>query len=277
MPSVLTILLAAAVLTQSPGFREFGRLSDPDIQEASALEASRRFPGVFWTVPDSGNPPHLIAIDRTGRVLAKYHVSEAVNLDWECLALDEAGNLYICDVGNNVINGHSRLHQRWVYVVREPDPRAPSDDEAAGDGLRKLAVERTIFVRYPDRPFDIEAAFAWGRQVYFISKTRDHAAIYRLPTSDAEGPVRLEKVAELPGLDRATGAALSPDGRRLAVCTYHDVWLYPATAADGFALKRRRPTHRLPYEARGVEACAWDGKDLVLLSEAGRIYRLRCE
>jgi hypothetical protein len=272
MPS-LAIFFAAA-LAQLPALREAGRLSDPEIQEASALEASLQFPGVFWTVPDSGNPPHLTALDNAGQVLATYRVAGAVNLDWECLALDGEGNLYIADIGNNAVLGRPRLPQRWVYVVREPDPRIQPKGAAPGD-LRTLPLERTILVRYPEAPVDIEAAFAWRDEVFFISKTPGSAVLYRLPNDESADPVTLVKVTDLPGLDRATGAALSPDGRRLAVCTYHEVWIYAATGGDDFSLTSVRPIRRIPFRAPGVEACSWDGDDLLLLNEAGRLYRLR--
>ncbi len=120
----------------------------------------------------------------------------------------------------------------------------------------------------------MEGAFTWRGRFYVISKTPREARVYRLPQTEGEAPVTWEKVAELPGLAWATGAALSPDGRRLAVCTYTEVWIYTATAGETFVLESNRPWRRLPYRAAGVEACAWDGDELLLLSESGRLYRL---
>jgi hypothetical protein len=282
MLGVSLCIITFAVLGQSTeaALREAGRLSDPRIKEASALEQSLRFPGVYWTVSDSGNPAHLYAVDRVGKVLATYSVTGAVNLDWECLAIDKQGRLFICDVGNNEIDGASRLPQRWVYMVQEPDPReAPPSD--ALEPL-PLPLERTLVIRYPGgRPFDIEAAFAWGDAVYFISKTHSDEAIYRLllaadaKKSDYDSEAHtLEKVADLPGLQRATGAALSSDGRRLAVCTYREVVLYDVMQGDTFALAAGRPSRRIPFRALQVEACSWDGPNVLLLNELGNLFRL---
>jgi hypothetical protein len=276
--SILTF--AAAVLAQTGGseLRKVGRLSNPAIKEASALEASRRFPGVYWTVSDSGNPANLYAIDRVGKVLATYSLTGAVNLDWECLAIDESGRLSICDVGNNTIQDKSRLPQRWVYLVPEPDPRA--SDGADPNVLRPLPLERTILVRYPGAPFDIEGAFAWGDALYFVSKTRGDSAIFRLSLNGvpeagkSETTSTLEKILELPGLDHATSAALSPDKRRLAICTYDEVCIYDVAAGDSFALASNGPARRMPFRASQTEACSWDGSNLLLLNELGALYRL---
>jgi hypothetical protein len=216
MECTTILIFAAALLGQSGGadLLEVGRLDNPAIKEASALEASLRYAGVYWTVSDSGNPALLYAIDNGGKVLATYSIDGAVNLDWECLAIDRTGRIYIGDVGNNAIQGKSRLPQRWVYVVQEPDPRqgaAEHDPHAP----RPLPLERTILVRYPGAPFDIEGAFAWGDALFFVSKTRGDAAIYKVPLAGAPHeadtvPITLEKVVELPGLNFATGAAISP-------------------------------------------------------------------
>ncbi len=277
----------AALLTGQPegrsqGFVEIGRVADTRLGEPSALEASRRYPGVYWTVGDSGNPPHLVAINREGRVLAVYRVTDAVNADWECLALSDSGRLYIGDVGNNPIWGKSRIPRRWVYVVREPDPYSASSGDHP-HAMRPLPVERMIYLKYPAGPFDIEAAFACGEEVYFISKTLSDEGVYRLPlpspeeAHEPESAVTLEKVAELPGLRQATSASLSPDGRRLAIATYRDVWLYDVAPGPTFRLQRPHPNIRLSFRAPAVEACAWEGRHLLLLNELGVIYHLRTD
>jgi hypothetical protein len=269
------LAFAAAVVAQagSSELHEAGRLSNPAIKEASALEASLRFPGVYWTVSDSGNPANLYAIDRRGKVLATYSVAGAVNLDWECLAIDASGRLYICDVGNNEIRDKPRLPQRWVYVMQEPDPR--ETEGADPSTARPLPLERTILVRYPGAPFDVEAAWALGDSLYFVSKSKENSAVFRLsmagaPNADGgELATTLEKVHDLPGLNRATGAALSPDGRCVAVCTYDDVCIYDVAPGDSFALAGNRPARRISFRAPAVEACSWDGDKLLLLNELG--------
>jgi hypothetical protein len=278
----ILLWIAACELTQlstSPALVEIGRVKHEGFSEASGLESSRRFPGVYWAVCDSGNPPHLYALDARGQMLAEYRIDEAVNLDWECLAIDHLGNLYICDVGNNVLQGKSRLPQRWTYVVREPDPRSsPQSSEP-----RLLPIDRTLLVRYPEGPFDIEAAFAWGDDLYFVSKLGRDTAVFRLPCSqpadedDSEPTYTLERVVGLPDVSSVTSAAISSGGDHLAICTYHEACLFQVRPGAVFELASNRPYRRVPFRASEVEACTWDRRNLLLLSELGIFYRLKLE
>ncbi|MFO0950915.1 MAG: hypothetical protein U0835_07120 [Isosphaeraceae bacterium] len=62
--------------------------------------ASRRHPGVFWVHNDSGNPPRLFAVRVDGSLIREYAV-QAPNVDWEDIAVDDEGHLYLGDIGNN--------------------------------------------------------------------------------------------------------------------------------------------------------------------------------
>ena len=108
-----------------PKFR-VGTVKADAIRERSGLVASRRHPGVFWTLSDGGNPAALYAITREGDLIREYPVA-AKNVDWEDLAIDDDGRLYIADVGNN------QRDRKEVQVLRvdEPDPRAAPARPAA--------------------------------------------------------------------------------------------------------------------------------------------------
>lgn len=70
-------------------------IQNPAIDESSALVESRQFSGVFWTLNDSGGANVLFAIDSQGQSIATVPVPGATNVDWESLALDDLGNLYV--------------------------------------------------------------------------------------------------------------------------------------------------------------------------------------
>ncbi|MGE5612281.1 MAG: hypothetical protein ACM359_23740, partial [Bacillota bacterium] len=186
---------------------------DGRINECSGVVASRRYPGVFWVHGDSGNPPVLFAIDRQGKLLAQFPV-RATNQDWEDIAIDETGHLYIGDIGNN----GGKRKQLVVYRVDEPDPA--SAKAAQGQGAT-LKVTGTWRLDFPNGPFDCESLFVYKGFGYVISKlfTGLHAVVYRFPL-EAEGKTSvLEKVATLPIRSPVTAADISADGKRLAVLT----------------------------------------------------------
>ncbi len=250
-----------------------GRLSDPKIEEASDLLRSPKHAGVFWTISDSGNPPHLYALDAKGTVLARYRVTGAVNLDWEALAADDDGNLYIADVGNNF----GLLPVRSIYQVREPDPLSESKDPAERESLKDLPVARRIDFTYPKTQFDCEAASFLGGKLYLVSKTaKTVTELYEVPLAgDGDQPVKLIKVTDLPGVQTITGAALSPDGKRLALTNYNTVAVYDLPSAGSIADLSQQVPLTIPFKAPAIEAINWDADDLLLLGEDGQLYRIK--
>ena len=69
-----------------------------------------------------------------------------------------------------------------------------------------------------------------------------------------------------------TGAGLSEDGTRLAVCTYDALWVYQGTAGNLAQMIQGTPWS-LSHNFSG-EAVCFDGYDLVLTNEGRDLYRL---
>src|SRR4029077_20137468 len=87
----------------APGVRLLARMSAPPIKESSCVIASRRHTDVFWTHNDGGGPKKqvLYAIDHKGNPRAFFSFIDVTLQDWEDIAIDDAGHLYIGDIGNN--------------------------------------------------------------------------------------------------------------------------------------------------------------------------------
>ncbi len=75
------------------------------LSESSGIAVTA--PNKIWSVNDSGNPNKIFCLDTNGVINRSITVSNAQNNDWEDLALDAAGNLYICDAGNNNNERHN--------------------------------------------------------------------------------------------------------------------------------------------------------------------------
>ena len=127
---VSMVLLAAGF--ESP-LEPLGRFDTRVLPEASGIVKSRRHPGIFWVHNDSGNPPALFAIRRDGTVVREFRL-EVPNVDWEDIAADGEGHLYLGDIGNN----GGVLPLRAIYRLDEPDPARPSIHAGAGVGLLVL-------------------------------------------------------------------------------------------------------------------------------------------
>lgn len=249
-----------------------GRMPAAALPESSGLVRSVKHAGVFWTLNDSGNPPHVFAINVQGKMLRDVEVPGASNVDWEDLALDPQGRLLVGDFGNNARNRKVVV----LYRIPEPDPN---------DAQQQVPNAEKILFKLPDDcgPQDIEALVTRGTDAYVFTKERERTRCYRLPLPEKVDPAKKEPLtAEFAGETRAfgtiTAADLSPDGRHLALLTYNAVWVgelpVPDAAKDGEAPKPPAPL--LPFTSlvrkRGIalgqcEGIAWSGTDLVLTNE----------
>lgn len=262
-----------------------GTFQDTTLTEASAAAASRAQPGVIWTLNDSGNPPWLYAVDTAGHSLGTFRVTGAHNFDWESLTLSPCPGgscLIIGDTGDNPETRPSVM----LYRVLEPDVKA-----AAHGVLVATAPAESLSVRYADGSHDVEAIYADAAgDVYFVTKGRSHGIwLYRIPASawsagGATVPVRLDSLPIQPDISIGQwvdDAALSPDGRRVAVRTYSAVFFF-AVGKDG----RLTPDQGQEcffgmLEPQG-EGITWlDDRRLLLTSEAsstsrGTLFLLEC-
>jgi hypothetical protein len=262
--SVLSACLTIVVACSSSP-----RLPDV-IAEPSGAVASRIHRGVLWVHGDSGTSAAVFAV-RDEQILARVELKGVENVDWEDIAV-QPGLLWIGDVGNNA---QTREDLR-VHLIREPDPAR---------GSTTVVPERTIQFRYPDRDetpnWDAESLFVHDERLWLLTKHRadTKTTLYVFPPGD---DVVLERVSEfdLGGSafrfgGRASGATTSPDGRYLAVLSYHALFLFDLVGDPPHPLAKL--VHRVELETatlRQCEAVAWTDSGLVIINEAGRVFRI---
>lgn len=259
---VLAVVTGGVVWVDAEGgLTAIGQFTNREIDESSGLARSTTHPGVFWTVNDSGNPPVLYAFELSGKSVGQVTLQGAHNDDWEALAY-EPGTLYIGDIGDN----GSRRKEVKLWSVAEPDPERTQ--EVAGRCLR---------VRYPDGPHNAEAMFAWDGWLYVAIKQFGTAPIgvYRANTSwSTSRRHTFQNVLRLTPGEMITGGDISADGTRIALTGYRHVFVYIGQGKPESILSTR--PHKLALGRAGqVEALAFDGLDLVLTNEQGRIFSIR--
>ena len=259
LPTLLLFCLTTTAAQDVPPWRAVGYFDYEPIKESSGLAASRRFEGVYWTLNDSGNPAELYATELTGKLIRAYPVEGGDNRDWEALAIDDKGQLWIGGIGNN---SRERGDLR-VYVVDEPDPRDPT---------ASIKVLATYYYSYPAENVDAEGMFVHEGVPHIISKEANRAVLYRF-TQLADGQNHtLEQVGVLAsGAYRITGAALNKDATMLAAVTYDRLWIYHSVRPINLVNLIRSEPWSMPHDF-GVEACAFDGDDLVLSNEARSLF-----
>lgn len=259
---ILFVLLAGSASSGNAAFFEAAdaRFEEPAINESSGLVKSRRLNGVFWTHNDSGDRPRIFAVTREGRSIGLVEVLNARNVDWEDIAIDDVGFLYLCDIGNN----RNRRTDLVVYRVPEVDPKR----------IRTATVAARFPFRYPGlRSPDAEACFFANGAIYILTKEHgaDETFLYRLDLSRPERDQIVTFVGKTEIDGRVTAADLSPDGARLAVLTYTSIHLFQQTEGADPDLAGEHRRFSLIFGQ--AEAIAWDGSDLIVTNEAGEILR----
>jgi hypothetical protein len=289
--SLLLLLMVPALVlgeaAQKPGnvvSRRTGAFQDRRLRESSGVIASRRHPGLLWTLNDSGGDPVLFLTDTTGAALGIYPVRGASNVDWEALGRGSCGAaecLFIGDTGDN----SERRPMVRLYRIVEPDTSA-SARSGTGPQAESLGVQ------YPDGAHDVEGLYVEpDGAVILVTKGRSGGILtFRVPPS-AWGAGRTALATRVDSLPIApslmtgrvvTDAAMSPDGQRVAVRTYRDVHFFKRDSAGGLHLDADRPVCDISgREPQGEGLDWWDQNVLVLTSErggfsAGVITLLRC-
>jgi len=204
---------------------QMGTLRHPTISESSGLVASRHYPGVLWTHNDGG-PQFLFAVNRFGKLLGAVWVPGNL-IDWEDIAIDNAGNLYLADTGGD---GKARTHVA-VHRAREPNPYRRN-------GIAK--INRSWYLRFPEGPIqDCEAFFVHGAFGYLINKRSPIGVVnmYRFSLADRRQSIPLQLVSEIALESPVTAADLSLDNQRLALTTSDGIYLFflnggPASAGS---------------------------------------------
>jgi hypothetical protein len=245
------------------------------IREVSGM--ARTPDGQLWLLNDSRNPSELFRIDPyTGHLLETRNLP-VPNRDWEDITSDSSGNLYIGDFGNN---GNAR---RNLCIFRYHPATGALD---------------SIRFRYPDQNawpptdarawnFNCEAMVFFHDSLHLFSKNVFKGNFvtkhYVLPARPGEYVAELRDSIILPNRV-ITGAALSPDGKTLAITSYiigKKLGFIPHTKATAYFftdfsgsrfLRGKRAATRLPkcFIARQFESIVWWDKNHWLIANERR-------
>ena len=248
-----------------PPLELLGTLDRRRIPEASGIVKSRRYPEIFWVHNDSGNPPLLFAIRRDGRIVRQFRL-EVPNIDWEDIAIDDQGHLYLGDIGNN----GGVLPVRVIYRIDEPDPAGAARSAAPPRRLRPSIhfpprnglTPRAWFTTGGPRSSSRSISIA-GKPGSSPFRSRRRRRCLRPAHPRSIGLLAgFHGARDRRGPQRQTG----PPGGLL-------VGRHPGLPARRGSA-RWRLLSEVRYRSQPIEGIAWDGRDLVLVAEGGGLYRL---
>lgn len=275
---MLVLLLAAALYGDATVAFTF---ADPRIRESSGL-ASSSTPGIVFTHNDSGDAARFFAVGEDGRTRTVYTLPDTQARDWEDMARgpDEDGrsSLWLGDIGDNNARRDNGL---LVHRVGEPRPT----------GRERVTTEppTSFRLRYEDGPGDAEALLVHPRtgRLYVVTKPlAGPAKVYAAPERlDPHWPNALSLVAEIPfkmtGTEGGPGIGsfaqlvvtagdISPDGSRVALRTYTDLYEWTVEGDDVAGAFAGTPAvTALPPTEQGEGLAYTSDGEAVLLSTEG--------
>ncbi len=137
------------------------------VYESSGIHVTG--PNVIWTHNDSGHTNQLFQIDTTGNLVRILTVVNATNVDWEDLAVDNQGRVYINDAGNNAND------RKDLVIYRIPDPDIIEGFHVEAERIDFVFEDQTQFpppVTY--RNFCIEATIWKDDSIFMFTKDRSN-------------------------------------------------------------------------------------------------------
>ncbi len=234
----------------------------------------------IWWLNDGENTPTLYCTNHKGMLVDSLPLP-LQNHDWEELCRDDQGNLYIGDFGNN----QNKRRNLAIHRV---------------DAITKQV--NTLYFQYPEqtefppkdpsnRDFDCEAMVWQAGKIYLFTKMHYAAKEFVAHWYRLDDHTTVQTAQKLGSIvfDRQviTGAALSPDGKELALITYlfkkHGkiylgksyLWRYDWQAwlrGQTVLLQKRRL--RGWITSRQVESVGYlDAQTILVASERNRLHK----
>jgi hypothetical protein len=178
------------------GCKNYGQLTvladlPKSLKEVSGTEIVAKS-NLIWMVNDGGNKPKLFGLNATGNIIKTITI-KAKNNDWEDLASDEFGNIYIADFGNNT---NKRKNLTILIVAKDQLKK------------KKASVKKITF-KYPNQDkfppknkqlfFDAEALFYFNNALYLFTKSNVKnkygiTTLYKLPAK--QGNYTAERIGQ---------------------------------------------------------------------------------
>ena len=235
------------------------------LKEASGLAASAANPGLLWTLNDSGNSAEVFLIDEEANVRLVCKLANAINRDWEDIAVGpgprpETNYVYVADIGDN----DEKFGLKFIYRFEEPVLGLETE----------ITITRydTLVLRLPDAMRDTEALLLdpVTRDLFLVSKRENKAGVYRAASPGSHDTVTLDRILNLP-MTQIVAGSISADGREILLKSYDHVYYWKKSGDESVAALLGKDPIELPYDREPMgEAIAWsrDGSAYYTLGES---------
>lgn len=237
---------------------------DEKIHESSGLAYATD--STFWTNPDTGSEGVLYRFNLNGELLEEVRLEIPIK-DWEDLAQDSAGNLFIGDFGNN------RNNRRDLTIYKlERETRQVTDTIRFG-----FADQTDFLPSYWQRHFDAEAFLHRSDSLFLFTKSRSFKGLTKIYGMTDDGKtVLVEPQGSMQVKSPITAAASAPDQKEFALLGYGRLYLFqPKNGLVSLRSKRYCLTVGRTGQAEAVLYLS--PTQLLITNESGKLFLVTLE
>lgn len=276
---VLSTFLVLSVFTSCSNYGQLKVIADlpGSLDENSGLATYGD--STVWVIEDGGNKDEIYQINLKGDILKSLKVKNGDNQDWEDLTTDNAGNLYIGDIGNNANK------RKDLVIYKLPNPTIEPGDKIDAEKIKLYYPDQKDFPPKKEGLFyDSEAIFHHDGKIFIVTKNRSkaftgEAHIYSVP--DTKGtyeatlvgsftPCKDWKICQITSID------ISPKGDRIVALSYGKLFIFTDFTWDDFT---KGNMQEIDLGARSqLESVCFLNDDTLLISdekahsEGGNLY-----
>ncbi|WP_228850505.1 NHL repeat-containing protein [Aegicerativicinus sediminis] len=235
-----------------------------NLREVSAIQLIEGSP-LYWVIEDAGNEPILYGLGEDGGIQQQLRITNAENEDWEDLAADSNGNLYIADIGNN----SGKRDDFTIYKLKYPEKETTK--------AQAEAIHFSLPKKMDDK--DMESLFIHDGNCYVVTKEHGSFSILKFPNTAGEHKAKVVSEANIKGkANRITSADISADGRTLALLTNDKLYLFSDYKGDDF-LEGNEQQLEFKHHSQKEGLCFESANSFLITDEdtgfGGNIYRLQ--
>ncbi len=270
------LLILVALLTY--GCQDYGDLTflaklPKGLKENSGIEILSE-EGPLWIIEDSKNKNHIYGVDLSGNIVSEFKIANAKNRDWEDIAKDGKGNLYIGDFGNN------RNKRKDLCIYKIPNPLTSDSKELNAEKISFYYPEQISFPpNRRDYVYDAEAFFFFNEFLYIFTKNRmssklfdGRSLVYRIPARPGNHKAELINLfvsCEERLNCQISSASISPDNTKVALLSHNRVWIFSDFKDDDF-IDGKVEIHDLGHSSQKEGVCFKDNETLLITDELGK-------
>ncbi|MBP2833950.1 SdiA-regulated domain-containing protein [Aquimarina sp. U1-2] len=238
------------------------------VREVSGIT---KLPGhnYVYAINDSGNDNSIFTLDLNGDIIKEIDLHKTKNIDWEDLAYDHDGHVYIGDFGNNRNNRKNLV----IYKVSG----LPTVKTKISEIRFRLEDQEKFPPKKKRRNYDIEAFIYLKGHLYLFTKNR---------SSDFDGTTKLYKIPAKPGDYVAklistfetcddhkdcfvTAAAINDTGSKIVLLTYNKLFLIEDFNEDNL-FEGKIEKIKLKHYSQKEGICFVNDSTLLIVDEGGK-------